>query len=305
MAKFSVIIPVYNVEKEIRQCLDSIKNQTYGDFEVLCVDDCGQDSSMAIVKEFADTDDRFKILTHEHNKGVSAARNTALDAASGEYILFVDSDDWIELNALETVKNVFDQSNTDMVMFDTYDCYPDKERKAFNVKNLSDGKIDMQLTIDANNLNSFIGVIWNRAYRASLIQDNHIRFPEGMIIEDSDFTFKASVLAGNIYIITTPLYNYRREREGSYTTEDKVNTRIEDELNVIFRCWRWAKEHNYARRYRKYFLFLIGITTKKILGIPHRRRYILEKMRDLLTEINFPEDFKDLDKKHFTLWMNK
>ena len=84
MAEFSIIVPVYNVEKEIRKCLDSIKNQTYGDFEVLCVDDFGKDSSMDIVREYAQKDNRFKILTHEHNRGVSAARNTGVDNASGE-----------------------------------------------------------------------------------------------------------------------------------------------------------------------------------------------------------------------------
>ena len=116
MAEFSIIVPVYNVEKEIRKCLDSLKNQTYGDFEVLCVDDCGNDSSIDIVKEYAQNDSRFKVLTHEHNRGVSAARNTGLDNAIGEFVMFVDSDDWLELNALEEVKKAFDKSKSDVVM---------------------------------------------------------------------------------------------------------------------------------------------------------------------------------------------
>ena len=99
MAEFSIIVPVYNVEKEIRECLDSFKNQTFGDVEVLLVDDRGTDSSIDIVREYANEDSRFKILTHEKNSGVSAARNTGLDAAQGEIIMFVDSDDWLENNA--------------------------------------------------------------------------------------------------------------------------------------------------------------------------------------------------------------
>lgn len=300
MAEFSIIVPVYNVEKEIRKCLDSIKNQTYGDFEVLCVDDCGKDSSMDIVREYAQKDNRFKILTHEHNRGVSAARNTGLDNASGEYTMFVDSDDWIETNALEIIKDNFDKSKSEVIVFNIYNCYPDGKKEINDTTNFK----KTQALLTENNLNTFIGVVWNRAYKTSLINDNHIRFPEGMIIEDSDFTFKISMHLKSVFIIEDVLYNYLRNREGSYTTEDAVNNRIKDEITVISNCWRYAKSLGRERYYRKYFLKLIGTTTKKILGITHKRRYILERIRDLLVEMNFPNDFKDMEKKVLTLWMD-
>lgn len=300
MAEFSIIVPVYNVEKEIRKCLDSIKNQTYGDFEVLCVDDCGKDSSMDIVREYAQKDNRFKILTHEHNRGVSAARNTGLDNASGEYTMFVDSDDWLETNALEVIKNNFDKSKSEVIVFNIYNCYPDGKKEINDTTNFK----KTQALLTENNLNTFIGVVWNRAYKTSLINDNHIRFPEGMIIEDSDFTFKISMHLKSVFIIEDVLYNYLRNREGSYTTEDAVNNRIKDEITVISNCWKYAKSLGRERYYRKYFLKLIGTTTKKILGITHKRRYILERIRDLLVEMNFPNDFKDMEKKVLTLWMD-
>ena len=300
MAEFSIIVPVYNVEKEIRKCLDSIKNQTYGDFEVLCVDDCGKDSSMDIVKEYAQKDNRFKILTHEHNRGVSAARNTGLDNASGEYTMFVDSDDWLETNALEIIKDNFDKSRSEVIVFNIYNCYPDGKKEINDTTNFK----KTQALLTENNLNTFIGVVWNRAYKTSLINDNHIRFPEGMIIEDSDFTFKISMHLKSVFIIEDVLYNYLRNREGSYTTEDAVNNRIKDEITVISNCWKYAKSLGRERYYRKYFLKLIGTTTKKILGITHKRRYILERIRDLLVEMNFPNDFKDMEKKVLTMWMD-
>lgn len=300
MAEFSIIVPVYNVEKEIRKCLASIKNQTYGDFEVLCVDDCGKDSSMDIVREYAQKDNRFKILTHEHNRGVSAARNTGLDNASGEYTMFVDSDDWLETNALEVIKDNFDKSKSEVIVFNIYNCYPDGKKEINDTTNFK----KTQALLTENNLNTFIGVVWNRAYKTSLINDNHIRFPEGMIIEDSDFTFKISMHLKSVFIIEDVLYNYLRNREGSYTTEDAVNNRIKDEITVISNCWRYAKSLGRERYYRKYFLKLIGTTTKKILGITHKRRYILERIRDLLVEMNFPNDFKDMEKKVLTLWMD-
>lgn len=303
MAEFSIIVPVYNVEKEIRKCLDSIKNQTYGDFEVLCVDDCGKDSSMDIVREYAQKDNRFKILTHEHNRGVSAARNTGLDNASGEYTMFVDSDDWLETNALEIIKNNFDKSKSEVIVFNIYNCYPDGKKEINDTTNFKKAN-QTQVLLTENNLNTFIGVVWNRAYKTSLINDNHIRFPEGMIIEDSDFTFKISMHLKSVFLIDDVLYNYLRNREGSYTTEDAVNNRIKDEITVISNCWKYAKSLKRERYYRKYFLKLIGTTTKKILGITHKRRYILERIRDLLVEMNFPNDFKDMEKKVLTLWMD-
>lgn len=303
MAEFSIIVPVYNVEKEIKKCLDSIKNQTYGDFEVLCVDDCGKDSSMDIVREYAQKDNRFKILTHEHNRGVSAARNTGLDNASGEYTMFVDSDDWLETNALEIIKNNFDKSKSEVIVFNIYNCYPDGKKEINDTTNFKKAN-QTQVLLTENNLNTFIGVVWNRAYKTSLINDNHIRFPEGMIIEDSDFTFKISMHLKSVFLIDDVLYNYLRNREGSYTTEDAVNNRIKDEITVISNCWKYAKSLGRERYYRKYFLKLIGTTTKKILGITHKRRYILERIRDLLVEMNFPNDFKDMEKKVLTLWMD-
>ncbi len=303
MAEFSIIVPVYNVEKEIRKCLDSIKNQTYGDFEVLCVDDCGKDSSMDIVREYAQKDNRFKILTHEHNRGVSAARNTGLDNASGKYTMFVDSDDWLETNALEIIKDNFDKSKSEVIVFNIYNCYPDGKKEINDTTNFKKSN-QTQVLLTENNLNTFIGVVWNRAYKTSLINDNHIRFPEGMIIEDSDFTFKISMHIKSVFIIEDVLYNYLRNREGSYTTEDAVNNRIKDEITVISNCWKYAKSLKRERYYRKYFLKLIGTTTKKILGITHKRRYILERIRDLLVEMNFPNDFKDMEKKVLTLWMD-
>lgn len=303
MAEFSIIVPVYNVEKEIKKCLDSIKNQTYGDFEVLCVDDCGKDSSMDIVREYAQKDNRFKILTHEHNRGVSAARNTGLDNANGEYTMFVDSDDWLETNALEIIKNNFEKSKSEVIIFNIYNCYPDGKKEINDTTNFKKAN-QTQVLLTENNLNTFIGVVWNRAYKTSLINDNHIRFPEGMIIEDSDFTFKISMHLKSVFLIDEVLYNYLRNREGSYTTEDAVNNRIKDEITVISNCWKYAKSLGRERYYRKYFLKLIGTTTKKILGITHKRRYILERIRDLLVEMNFPNDFKDMEKKVLTLWMD-
>jgi len=299
MAVFSIIVPVYNVENEIRDCLDSLKNQTFGDFEVLCVDDCGKDSSMEIVREYAKEDSRFKILTHDHNRGVSAARNTGLDAACGENIMFVDSDDWLELHALEVLQATLCKTKSEIVMFNLYDSYPDGTKKIYDEDKFG----DREVKIDDSSISKFIGVCWNRIYRKSLIDRLNVRFPEGIIVEDSDFTFKVCSQTKSLYIIEEPLYNYRREREGSYTTVDNVQDRIIDELQVLKNIYRYAKERGYEKKFRKYFLKLIGETTRKIVSITHRRRYIIQQIHDLLIEMDFPNSYKDMEVKLLTFWM--
>ncbi len=301
MAVFSIIIPVYNVEKEIRDCLDSIKNQTFQDFEVLCVDDRGSDSSIDIVKEYVNTDSRFKILTHEKNSGVSAARNTGLDAATGDNIMFVDSDDWLDLNALEILNNKLNKTKCEIVMFNNYNVKPDGSKKLQD----EDKEGDRTIKINDDELTLFVGVCWNRVYRKSLLDRLNVRFPVGLIVEDSDFTFKVCSQVDSVLIIDEPLYFYRIQREGSYTTADNVQERIVDELEVLKNTYRYARDNGYDKKYRKYFLHLIGTTARKIVSITHRRRYIIQQIHDLLIEMKFPEDFKEFESKLLTFWMGK
>ena len=103
--KISVIIPVYNVEKYLRQCLDSVINQTYKDLEIICVEDCSTDNSPQILQEYAQKDERIKILYNEKNSKLGPTRNNGLKVATGEYIHFLDSDDWLEPDAYEILVN--------------------------------------------------------------------------------------------------------------------------------------------------------------------------------------------------------
>ena len=116
MPQISVVVPVYNVEKYLRECLDSLANQTFEDFEVICVNDGSDDSSLSILEEYASEDERFKIVSQE-NKGLSGARNTGMNYIKGRYLLFLDSDDWLELNALELLYNHANALNSEMVIF--------------------------------------------------------------------------------------------------------------------------------------------------------------------------------------------
>ena len=114
MPKISVIIPVYNVEKYLSQCLDSILNQTFKDFECICVNDGSTDKSLAILQEYVNKDDRIKIINQE-NKGLSGARNSALKIVNGKYITFIDSDDFVTIDYLEKLINIAEKEDSDIV----------------------------------------------------------------------------------------------------------------------------------------------------------------------------------------------
>ncbi|WP_096019896.1 glycosyltransferase family 2 protein [Campylobacter lanienae] len=118
--KVSIIIPVYNVEKYLRECLDSCINQTLQDIEIIIVDDCGSDNSMDIAQEYAKNDNRIKIIKNSHNQGTFASRNNAVLAANGEYLVFLDSDDFLDLRACEIAYNATKNGYYDVVKFNAY-----------------------------------------------------------------------------------------------------------------------------------------------------------------------------------------
>lgn len=124
MPKVSVIIPVYNVEKYLRECLDSVINQTLSDIEIICINDGSTDNSLGILKEYAEKDSRIKIITQE-NQGQGVARNNAIEAAQGEYLVFVDPDDFLDSEALEVINKSFSDSAVDIIQFDYLVCSED------------------------------------------------------------------------------------------------------------------------------------------------------------------------------------
>ena len=127
-SKISVIVPVYNAEQYLRECLESLVNQTLEDLEIICVNDGSTDSSPKILEEYASKDSRIKIF-HQENQGVSAARNLGISKVQGEYLVFVDSDDWIELNALEILYKTIDKRKSDILLFSNYRYYGDSSVK--------------------------------------------------------------------------------------------------------------------------------------------------------------------------------
>ncbi|MBR1649188.1 MAG: glycosyltransferase [Alphaproteobacteria bacterium] len=209
-ALLSVIIPVHNVEKYLEQCLTSVVNQTYENLEIICVNDGSTDNSMAILESYAANDKRIKII-NQQNRGLSLARNAGIEKASGELIAFLDSDDWLELDFYEKLINRLQKDNSDIAIGETYYKYPHYTGKnewvnMFNFKKDTDV---IDTIFDKQNL-IYSCACWNKVYRSSLIQDNNIRFPAGLLIEDVPFTFAAIINARKISLVRGAILNYRR-----------------------------------------------------------------------------------------------
>ncbi|MDR0632318.1 MAG: glycosyltransferase [Holosporaceae bacterium] len=204
--KVSVIIPVYNVEKFLLRCLESVVNQTIKDIEIICVNDGSTDSSLKILEEFAVRDHRI-IVINQDNKGQGAARNCAIEIARGEYIGFVDSDDWVELNYFEQLYAATKKYDADMACCGILRRYPSsRTRKKLEIKEeklYSSTVGKYRITESPRKC-----YVYNKIYRRSEINLHKIRFPEGVFFEDIGFSIRALYFLKTLVTVPTTVYYY-------------------------------------------------------------------------------------------------
>lgn len=220
----SVIVPIYNTAPYLRKCLDSICNQTYTNLQIILVDDGSLDGSEAICDEYANADDRIFVI-HQKNSGVGAARNHALKVAKGEWVSFVDSDDWLELNMYEELLNLNKNCDAQLLECDIYDERIDRR----TYRNIWCCLEESPFLIFEGNQKyfypfSYTPVLWNK-----LISMNIIKNQEFSLIcrygEDTLFLSEAVLNAGRIACTRKPLYHYRSDREGNV-----VSSKIDDRM---------------------------------------------------------------------------
>ena len=247
--KISVIIPVYNVEKFLRECLDSVVNQTMRDIEIICVNDGSTDGSLDILKEYAKKDDRI-IVINQTNGFVESARNNGLKIAKGEYIQFVDSDDYLELNACETAYNYALQYKADVVVFG-YKNFPEQ---VGNVKNKrGKGLKYKEVGVFHGGLRSGRHLCYsgpcNKIYRHKIIKGCY--FPEWLRCrEDEHFNFQVDKKINTLVQIPEQLYN-RSLNLNSITTSSKVFHKLINTISIGIDLI----EHNELRFAKHYIKF--------------------------------------------------
>lgn len=201
----SIIVPVYNVDLYLRDCLDSIVNQTYRNIEIIIVDDGSSDNSGAICDEYGSRDNRIKVI-HQANSGVSEARNVGLDIAIGDYILFVDSDDWIDKEVCETVLELAIEQNADIVCFGQKEYHLSGNVEVFAVNKpceIEKTELIKQLVYEYGVIRT--GMI-NKFYSSNLFRN--IRFPKGRTYEDVSVFSHVVHLSHKIYVTNAVFHNY-------------------------------------------------------------------------------------------------
>ena len=211
--KVSVIIPIYNVEKYLAECIDSVINQTLNEIEIICINDGSTDNSLKIIKEYAKKDNRIKYFTQK-NKGAGAARNLGLKHATGEYLGFIDGDDFANPDYLEKLYNKASTTNSDIVVCSAnrYDIRTKKIEKmpwALKVNYLPDINIFSYRDMPKYIFNFGQNWNWNKLYRHEFIKRNKIKFQELHRTNDLYFTCCALVLAERITTVKEELINYR------------------------------------------------------------------------------------------------
>ena len=286
MPKYSIIVPVFNVEKHLRECVESVLVQTVIDFELIFVDDGSPDGSGAICDEYAERDSRVKVI-HKENGGVSSARNQGLDIAEGEYIIFLDADDFWHKDALTIIENEL-ESTTELLSFGNFS-YIHKEGGEIEIKNSS---MNMSLFGSDNSLwaeyisRSFFASPCNKVFLSSVIKEFGIRFKEGVVcFEDYIFSLEYSSHISSFKSINTPIYYYR-----IFEAVNHISKRSWGELFYISRLVDKATEDFIAsrgeeailcdiRRYT-YQAYMTELGRVKLFGgdvLPATKKALLEK----------------------------
>ena len=213
--RLSVIVPVYNVEKYIDKCLNSLVNQTLKDIEIIVVNDGTKDKSEDIIKKYMSKYSNIVYLKKE-NGGQGSARNYGLEHAKGDYIGYVDSDDYVELDMYEKMYSKAIEDNSDMVICGSYNIKDD-------IKTL-----DIDRKLFDSNINAFFGrmAVWNKIYKKDLLTKNNMTFRSKYWYEDLDFTVKVLSKASKISYVDEPLYNYIL-RDGSTMNNSNIDRNLE------------------------------------------------------------------------------
>lgn len=222
----SVIIPVFNVEKYISQCLDSVCNQTYSDLEIILVDDGSTDASGEICDKYACHDNRIRVI-HQENGGAAAAKNAGLQIASGEYLSFVDSDDFLEPNAYRYMLQVMQTQGADVVQCSFRNVFKD-HTKEHVLKNMTLSQIDFLALFTED---WTCALLWDKLYRRSLFED--VSFETGHKIDDEYFTYRGIINAEKIVRDSQIVYNYRKRASSVMYSPASAQRIIADRIDYL------------------------------------------------------------------------
>ena len=255
MKKISIIVPIYNEEENLRKCIESLINQTYKELEIILINDGSTDKSKEIIESFKD---KRIIAINKKNTGISDTRNIGIGKSTGDYIMFVDSDDYLELNCIERLIETAEKENSEIVMFNYYLETPSK-------------RIEIKLPkIEARNLKEDKDLLTKihlgpctKIFKAELIKDN--LFPLNLKYEDVPFVVEAVIKAGKISFIPDYLYHYVIKKSGETITRDE---RIFDIITICAIVEKKLEQINYVNK-TNFFVKVLSYYLKNSRYIPN------------------------------------
>lgn len=263
MPKVSLIIPVYNVQDYIEKCLDSVVNQTIDDMEIIIVNDGSKDQSKQKIENYLEKYPKIKYLEKE-NGGLSDARNYGLKFARGEYVAFLDSDDYVEKNTYEEMYNLAKKEKSDMVECDFIWEYPNKIREDIGVLYSSKKEMIEKARV----------VAWNKLIKREIIEKTNLQFPVGLRYEDVEFFYKMVPYISKVSFVKKCLIHYVQRGDSIANTQ---NIRTKEIFKVLDNVIKYYKENNLYNEYKQeleyiYVRFLLCSSLKRMCKIEDKRQ---------------------------------
>ncbi|WP_455646108.1 glycosyltransferase family 2 protein [Methanosphaera sp.] len=298
MVEISVIIPVYNVEKYLESCLNTIINQTFQDIEIICINDGSKDNSLNILKEFSKKDNRIQVISQK-NQGHAVATNKGISMAKGKYLFLMDSDDMLELNALEDTYKLAEEKNVDFVLFKAIN-YDDENEKYYESKNYNMTELHQKVKENIFNYKDIDDLIftipvtpWNKLYKRELINKHNITFPEGLIFDDNVFFWKVLFNSEKIYFHNEFLFKRRWYSSSSTMNGDE---RFLNSIEIYNLVWDVFKEFNLFEKYKKVlYKNKVSISQFRYNHIrnEYKELFFKEMKKDFLEVFNNEEVYSD------------
>ena len=305
--KISVIIPINNDEKYIFYCLNSLINQTFKDFEIICIDDASTDDTPLILDFFSKKDSRIKIIKNNQMVGRGASKNIGINYASGEYIQFINSKDWLSEETLEVLYKTASESDCDVIMYKSvyYNQETDSFIKNEKFKNMGDMFSEKNLTykeIGNERIFSMDFSVCNKFYKTSFIKNNLIYFPEGLLFEDIPYYFQTVFKAGSISFLNRDYYNERTD----IASDDEEAADIIEISEIIYNFFITNNIYSYSKSNLVNYIFDLIIENYHLVNSEYKEEYF-KKMKSKLNKFereylltkDFEEDLGGVNREFY------
>ncbi|MGF6905616.1 glycosyltransferase [Fusobacterium sp. PH5-44] len=281
--KVSIVVPVYNVEKYILRCIDSLINQTLEDIEIIIVNDGTKDKSIKLIKE--NFSDARLVMIEQENMGLSEARNTGIRNARGNYILFVDSDDFIDNDMCKTL---YENSNDGDIIFSNYYKYykTKKEEINFSIKIQKYFGINIEKNIKYDGQYVYersVAAVWDKLYKRDFLLRNNLFFTPKILHEDLNFSLKAFLLTENIYYYNKAFYNYWQENDNSIMNSMKNEVEVRSYQEIINDLKKFSETMN--DNFKKLRIILIINQYKVIISALNKKNLEKIEIKNIIKNI--------------------